>query len=886
MKKILLSALVLFLLGTLTTQAAFVNVNTIYDTVANTLNQVRNAVTAPFQAASFNATSTTATSTFPILNSGTTTINRSFTVEGITFPQNNYVRSISANNAATLSIGANADTNFTGLTFDTGGASMWNIGRGSGYNGANSLNIFNSSYGSAVMSFPNSTGNVGIGSTSPSSKLSVVGQVVGDNFISNSLSTTNTMPVFYSSTSTIANLNNVVYVDGLRFPHTLTGIRQAIAFATSTGIQTVALGRFNYQFSSTLVVPNISLIGLGSSGSTIISCNMTDGTDCIQVRGTSGNVVAQNKIAGIKFFGNASSGNGIATEFALTGFEIVDNAIFNFTNTGKAGIYIASSSWDMAIRRNSIRNNHYGISLGYDANNISIEQNSLDSNLEAGVTQFRSNSVRYQQNNIAYTTSGSGIVFDNTGLIYTQPHNDANIIVNNWFEANDTASPGKALWIKNGIGNLVIQNYFTVGDGLRIDSATGTVVANNVFSNFRSATDTPIVISSSSVSTVLDQNVGVYNPLFINNSSPSTIFKSSESGNTSVGSTTPTARFSIWGLGTTSSKAFEVNNSVFTTIHRLLDDGTAYFKGNLGINTTIPSTTLHVVGTTTLSGRLGVNNTSPANILDLTFPGTTFSTTNYLRAGGDTNAMVVSIGSNTSSNFTGLTFDTAGSEVWRLGRGSGYNTANNISFKNSNNATPVLTLTDTTGNVGIGTTTPSTTLHVVGTTTLATTSITALDLTALTTNTSGNALCIVGTSVVTAGNTTCVTSSARFKQNITPLNDWRDLLDIDVVEFNYKSDYADNVRDAGGKRLGFVAEQVNDIEPQLVQFDADGKPLSVHFDGITAKTVLAIQEIQKEIDGMTGKSQKSAQDNWQWVIICLLFLLILGQQYQIAKLKK
>jgi hypothetical protein len=65
MKKILISALVLFLVGTITTQAALVNVNTVYDTVENTLNQVRNAATATFRASTFTATSTTATSTLP-----------------------------------------------------------------------------------------------------------------------------------------------------------------------------------------------------------------------------------------------------------------------------------------------------------------------------------------------------------------------------------------------------------------------------------------------------------------------------------------------------------------------------------------------------------------------------------------------------------------------------------------------------------------------------------------------------------------------------------------------------------------------------------------------------------------------------------------------------
>ena len=71
-----------------------------------------------------------------------------------------------------------------------------------------------------------------------------------------------------------------------------------------------------------------------------------------------------------------------------------------------------------------------------------------------------------------------------------------------------------------------------------------------------------------------------------------------------------------------------------------------------------------------------------------------------------------------------------------------------------------------------------------------------------------------------------------------------------------------------------------------MQYDAEGNPLSVHFDGITAKTVLAIQEMQKEIDGITGKAQKSAQDNWQWVAIVALLALLGRQQLQINKLIK
>lgn len=69
MKKLLLVALVLalFLYGAITTQAALVNVNWVYDNVANTLQPVQNAWNAVVRGAYFQAASTTATSTFPIL---------------------------------------------------------------------------------------------------------------------------------------------------------------------------------------------------------------------------------------------------------------------------------------------------------------------------------------------------------------------------------------------------------------------------------------------------------------------------------------------------------------------------------------------------------------------------------------------------------------------------------------------------------------------------------------------------------------------------------------------------------------------------------------------------------------------------------------------------
>ncbi len=330
-----------------------------------------------------------------------------------------------------------------------------------------------------------------------------------------------------------------------------------------------------------------------------------------------------------------------------------------------------------------------------------------------------------------------------------------------------------------------------------------------------------------------------------------------------------------------------------------------------GTSTGATSTILNALGGTklffnddliNLSNKIGIGTSSPNVPLEVwkSDANTTITTGN--------NAAIRITNPNTTDNNMGeLSFTTvdAGGTNLRTSAIIGINKAHNagamsgeLAFITRNAGTYAERMRiSSNGNVGIGTTTPSRLLTVQGngyflnnvtaasSTITGTTTTGMLALTALPTNTAGNALCIVGTAVVTAGGTTCVTSSGRFKQDVEPLSDWKDILDIDVVSFNYKPQYADDVRDAGGKRLGFIAEQVEEVDPRLVQYDAEGNPLSVHFDGITAKTVLAIQEMQKEIDGITGKAQKSAQDNWQWVALFALFGMVIRQQRQINKLK-
>jgi hypothetical protein len=112
-------------------------------------------------------------------------------------------------------------------------------------------------------------------------------------------------------------------------------------------------------------------------------------------------------------------------------------------------------------------------------------------------------------------------------------------------------------------------------------------------------------------------------------------------------------------------------------------------------------------GGLTISG--GATTTGPVQFL-----GSNFTTANYIKSGADANAATLHIGANANTNFTGVTFDVSGSPVWTLGRGSGYNTANYLYLKNANDSTVVMTFADTSGKVGIATSTPDATLQVQG----------------------------------------------------------------------------------------------------------------------------------------------------------------------------
>jgi len=74
-----------------------------------------------------------------------------------------------------------------------------------------------------------------------------------------------------------------------------------------------------------------------------------------------------------------------------------------------------------------------------------------------------------------------------------------------------------------------------------------------------------------------------------------------QGGNLGIGTTIPTAKLQVIGTGTTTNKAFEVDDSLYASKFTVLD------SGNVGINSAFPGATVDVIGTARFGGASGTN---------------------------------------------------------------------------------------------------------------------------------------------------------------------------------------------------------------------------------------------------------------------------------------
>ena len=89
-----------------------------------------------------------------------------------------------------------------------------------------------------------------------------------------------------------------------------------------------------------------------------------------------------------------------------------------------------------------------------------------------------------------------------------------------------------------------------------------------------------------------------------------------------------------------------------------------------------------------------------------------------------------------------------------------------------------------------------------------------------------------------------VVSSRRFKENIAPMSEEsvNALCALEPVAFSYKSDTEHK------KQFGLIAEQVEEVLPELVVYDQDGKPYSVAYHVLPSMLLALVQRQQKDFD--------------------------------------
>jgi hypothetical protein len=103
----------------------------------------------------------------------------------------------------------------------------------------------------------------------------------------------------------------------------------------------------------------------------------------------------------------------------------------------------------------------------------------------------------------------------------------------------------------------------------------------------------------------------------------------------------------------------------------------------------------------------------------------------------------------------------------------------------------------------------------------------------------------VGVLVDATGKLGTTTSSARFKQDIADMREASDeLLALRPVTFHYKPAYDDGTHLL---QYGLIAEEVAAVDPGLVQFDKEGKPLAVRYQFVNAMLLGVVQGQHAEL---------------------------------------
>jgi trimeric autotransporter adhesin len=118
----------------------------------------------------------------------------------------------------------------------------------------------------------------------------------------------------------------------------------------------------------------------------------------------------------------------------------------------------------------------------------------------------------------------------------------------------------------------------------------------------------------------------------------------------------------------------------------------------------------------------------------------------------------------------------------------------------------------------------------------------------------------VGVIIDSSGHLGTTTSSARFKDEIKPMGKASEtLFSLKPVSFRYKKE----IDPAGTAQLGLVAEDVEEVNPDLVARDEQGKPYTVRYEAVNAMLLNEFLNEHRKVEqqAATLSAVKSAAAN-------------------------
>ena len=407
-----------------------------------------------------------------------------------------------------------------------------------------------------------------------------------------------------------------------------------------------------------------------------------------------------------------------------------------------------------------------------------------------------------------------------------------------------------------------------VGIGLTNPTSTLSVLGDVDFRGNGTTTGNLIVGASSwaaPTSTFTVNGSGYFTGNFVASGNATT------TGRLVIGTTQPTNNYGkIWIGGdvynsgnSTTTGTLQVVTSLATGTARPNSTTTANFGGNVYIQGIATTTGNFAVSSTTIADRptlfvnsqngyVGIGTTDPDASLGIEKDSAAYNTTVY-------NIPTLYLtASNTNGDYTGIGFrGVSGNRESFFGvvQGSAIDESNFVfqGYDSISHTYKEFVRINKIGKVGIGLTNPTSTLSVLGdvdfrgnATTTGHVAFTGLSTDA-TVGLTG-AICLNGNNelVKMTGSGTCVTSSKKYKENIQELKyglGW--VLKMKPSTF----DFIENKQ----KSLGFIAEDMEKISPELVAYGEDKKPYTVRYELITAVLANAIKHIWSDI-----------QTLWSW----------------------